>query len=79
LEGWYKRSPLTQCSTEGCRTLVAGDTMCSRCREEVEGTPYPLATLLLDSTHRALTVAILATLTVIAGVSVALAIIHLWR
>jgi hypothetical protein len=42
---------LHPCWTKGCNTLVAGQTYCPRCKEELDGDPYSLANVLGTSLY----------------------------
>lgn len=39
-----------KCSTEGCNAMIIGGDFCARCEEEINGTPYPFANILLGAT-----------------------------
>jgi len=45
-----ERQPLPKCATQGCRSIAIGSPYCARCEEEINGTPYPFANILLGAT-----------------------------
>ena len=42
--------PLPKCAVENCKNIAIGSPYCARCEEEITGTPYPFAAIIIGET-----------------------------